>query len=160
MNMTNRRETKKVGGQSRNYMRLSMAAESVNEGLARVAVAAFAAALNPTLEELEDVKTAVSEAVTNAIIHGYRGFEQKGEVLLEAHIEEGELNVTITDFGVGIKDLSQAMEPLFTTAPEEERSGMGFAFMEAFMDALEVSSKPGETVIRMSKRFGKEETDV
>lgn len=160
MNMTNRRETKKVGGQSRNYMRLSMAAESVNEGLARVAVAAFAAALNPTLEELEEVKTAVSEAVTNAIIHGYRGFEQKGEVLLEAHIEEGELNVTITDFGVGIKDLSQAMEPLFTTAPEEERSGMGFAFMEAFMDALEVSSKPGETVIRMSKRFGKEETDV
>lgn len=160
MNMTNRRETKKVGGQSRNYMRLSMAAESVNEGLARVAVAAFAADLNPTLEELEDVKTAVSEAVTNAIIHGYRGFEQKGEVLLEAHIEEGELNVTITDFGVGIKDLSQAMEPLFTTAPEEERSGMGFAFMEAFMDALEVSSKPGETVIRMSKRFGKEETDV
>ena len=160
MKMENRRETKKESGQSRNYMRLSMAAESVNEGLARVAVAAFASALNPTLEELEDVKTAVSEAVTNAIIHGYRGFEQKGEVLLEAYIEEGELNVTITDFGVGIKDLSRAMEPLFTTAPEEERSGMGFAFMEAFMDELEVASKPGETVIRMSKRFGKEETDV
>ena len=121
---------------------------------------AFASSLNPTLEELEDVKTAVSEAVTNAIIHGYRGMENKGEVIVEAYIEEDELRVSITDYGVGIRDLPRAMEPLYTTAPEEERSGMGFAFMEAFMDTLLVSSKPGETIVRMSKRFGKDESDV
>lgn len=146
--------------QNRNHMRLCMAAESANEGLARVAVAAFTTALNPTLEELEDVKTAVSEAVTNAIIHGYRGIEPKGDVIVEAYIEEEELKVAIIDFGVGIKDLPRAMEPLYTTAPEEERSGMGFAFMEAFMDELTVTSRPGETVIRMSKHFGKGESDV
>lgn len=151
-------ETKNI--QSGNHMRLSMDAESVNEGLARVAVAAFASSLNPTLEELEDVKTAVSEAVTNAIIHGYRGIENKGEVIVEAYIEEEELRVSITDYGVGIRDLPRAMEPLYTTAPEEERSGMGFAFMEAFMDTLLVNSKPGETIVRMSKRFGKDESDV
>lgn len=153
-------KSKKAGAeQRRNYMRLCMAAESVNESLARVAVAAFASVLNPTLEELEDVKTAVSEAVTNAIIHGYRGLDN-GEVVVEAYIEEEVLKVSVTDFGVGIEDLSRAMEPLYTTAPEEERSGMGFAFMEAFTDELVVTSRPGETIIRMSKRFGKEESDV
>ncbi len=143
-----------------NHMKLSMAAESVNEGLSRIAIAAFAATLNPTLEELEDVKTAVSEAVTNAIIHGYRGVLPKGEVVMEAYIKEDRLTVTVTDYGVGIEDIDRAREPLYTTAPQEERSGMGFSFMEAFTDELTVESCAGKTVIRMVKRIGKDETDV
>ena len=139
-----------------NHMKLTMAAESVNEGLARIAIAAFAASLNPTLEELEDVKTAVSEAVTNAIIHGYRGVWPKGEVVMEGYIEEDMLTVTVTDYGIGIEDIDRAREPLYTTAPQEERSGMGFSFMEAFTDELTVESRAGKTVIRM----GKDETDV
>lgn len=143
-----------------NHMKLTMAAESVNEGLARIAIAAFAASLNPTLEELEDVKTAVSEAVTNAIIHGYRGVWPKGEVVMEGYIEEDMLTVTVTDYGIGIEDIDRAREPLYTTAPQEERSGMGFSFMEAFTDELTVESRAGKTVIRMVKRIGKDETDV
>ena len=143
-----------------NHMKLTMAAESVNEGLARIAIAAFAASLNPTLEELEDVKTAVSEAVTNAIIHGYRGVWPKGEVAMEGYIEEDMLTVTVTDYGIGIEDIDRAREPLYTTAPQEERSGMGFSFMEAFTDELTVESRAGKTVIRMVKRIGKDETDV
>lgn len=143
-----------------NHMKLTMAAESVNEGLARIAIAAFTASLNPTLEELEDVKTAVSEAVTNAIIHGYRGVWPKGEVVMEGYIEEDMLTVTVTDYGIGIEDIDRAREPLYTTAPQEERSGMGFSFMEAFTDELTVESRAGKTVIRMVKRIGKDETDV
>lgn len=143
-----------------NHMKLTMAAESVNEGLARIAIAAFASGLNPTLDELEDVKTAVSEAVTNAIIHGYRGIAPKGEVVLEAYIKEDRMEVSVTDYGVGIEDVERALEPLYTTAPQEERSGMGFAFMEAFMDELVVTSRQGETVIKMVKKIGKEELDV
>lgn len=143
-----------------NHMKLTMAAESVNEGLARIAIAAFAASLNPTLEELEDIKTAVSEAVTNAIIHGYRGVWPKGEVVMEGYIEEDMLTVTVTDYGIGIEDIDRAREPLYTTAPQEERSGMGFSFMEAFTDEMTVESRAGKTVIRMVKRIGKDETDV
>lgn len=143
-----------------NHMKLTMAAESVNEGLARIAIAAFAASLNPTLEELEDVKTAVSEAVTNAIIHGYRGVWPKGEVVMEGYIEEDMLTVTVTDYGIGIEDIDRAREPLYTTAPQEERSGMGFSFMEVFTDELTVESRVGKTVIRMVKHIGKDETDV
>lgn len=143
-----------------NHMKLTMAAESVNEGLARIAIAAFAASLNPTLEELEDVKTAVSEAVTNAIIHGYRDVWPKGEVVMEGYIEEDMLTVTVTDYGIGIEDIDRAREPLYTTAPQEERSGMGFSFMEAFTDEMTVESRAGKTVIRMVKRIGKDETDV
>lgn len=157
------KEGKVTVGESRtadNHMKLIMAADSVNEGLARIAVAAFSTILDPTLEELEDVKTAVSEAVTNAIIHGYRGYTAKGEVVLEAYICDRQLQVEVTDYGVGIADIERAREPLYTTAPQEERSGMGFAFMEAFMDDLQVSSRPGKTVIHMTKCFGKEESDV
>lgn len=143
-----------------NHMKLTMAAESVNERLARIAIAAFTASLNPTMEELEDVKTAVSEAVTNAIIHGYRGVWPKGEVVMEGYIEENMLTVTVTDYGIGIEDIDRAREPLYTTAPQEERSGMGFSFMEAFTDELTVESRAGKTVIRMVKRIGKDETDV
>ena len=126
-------------------------AVSENEGRARVVIAAFISRADPTLDELEDVKTAVSEAVTNAIIHGYR--EQGGRVVMRAHLtEENELSVEIADRGVGIA------EPMYTSDKSGERSGMGFSFMEAFMDRLEVESSIGEgTVVHMWKSFGAEE---
>lgn len=138
-----------------NEMELIFDSHSVNEGFARVAVAAFMTQLNPTLEELADVKTAVSEAVTNAIIHGY---EQKVEkIWLRCHYEGRVLYIEVEDQGKGIEDISKAMEPLFTTKPELERSGMGFSFMEAFMDEVHVESVPKRngTLVRMKKEIGK-----
>lgn len=133
--------------------KLEFTSNSLNEGFARTVVAAFLTRLNPTLEEISDVKTAVSEAVTNAIIHGYP--EGAGIVLLRCGIHEGELLVEVEDKGVGIEDIEAAREPLYTTRPELERSGMGFSFMEAFMDELEIISKPGDgTLIRMKKKVG------
>lgn len=133
-------------------IRLEFDAISENEGLARVVIAAFLTQLDPTLEELQDVKTAVSEAVTNAIIHGYE--EKGGKVVMEASLENGLLEVSIEDKGVGIENVTRAMQPLYTTKPDCERSGMGFAFMEAFMDKVEVESKPGEgTRVHMWKAF-------
>ena len=153
----------------RNEMEISFDAVSRNEGFARVAVAAFVTSLNPTLEELSDIKTAVSEAVTNAIIHGYEnysGYGMKGEmprssqvinpgkVRIKCILDKGVLYLEISDDGKGIEDVEQAMQPLFTTKPELERSGMGFAFMEAFMDDLRVESVPGEgTVVYMEKKM-------
>lgn len=123
---------------------------SENEGLARTVIAAFIARLDPTLEELSDVKTAVSEAVTNAVIHGYEGRE--GKITIHSQIEDNTVSIEISDQGVGIPDVTRAMEPLYTSKPEMERSGMGFAFMEAFMDELEVVSAEGEgTIVRMRK---------
>lgn len=137
----------------KNEMEIIFDAISDNEGFARVAVAAFVAHLNPTMEELSDIKTAVSEAVTNCIIHGYEDVE--GKVYLHCKLEGAVLHIEIKDTGKGIDNLEQAMEPLFTTKPELERSGMGFAFMEAFMDDLEVESIPGEgTTVRMTKKIG------
>ena len=125
---------------------------SENESLARTVVAAFLARLDPTLEELGDVKTAVSEAVTNAIIHGYDG--KPGKVKIHSWIGENTIWIEVADQGVGIGDVNRAMEPLFTTRPEMERSGMGFAFMEAFMDELHVESQVGQgTTIRMKKKI-------
>jgi stage II sporulation protein AB (anti-sigma F factor) len=119
--------------------------------LARVVVAAFLTRLDPTLEEIADVKTAVSEAVTNSIIHGYEGDETK-TILLRCQIHDNLFEVVIQDWGVGIADINKAMEPLYTTKPELERSGMGFVFMEAFMDGLEVESTVGHgTIVRMNK---------
>lgn len=144
----------------KNEMEIVFDAVSENEGFARIAVAAFAAQKNPTLEELADIKTAVSEAVTNAIIHGYEtgqtNIEKKnvGKIRLHCLMEEGILLVEVEDRGKGIEDVEKAMEPLFTTKPDLERSGMGFSFMEAFMDELEVKSKPGEgTLIIMKKKM-------
>ncbi len=144
----------------KNEMRISFDAVSVNEAFARVAVAAFVAPLNPTMEEISDIKTAVSEAVTNAIIHGYdeeysgKG-EKKEQVYLHCKILDDVLEVEVQDQGKGIEDIDQAMEPLFTTKPEMDRSGMGFAFMEAFMDDLEVISEPFcGTLVRMKKKLG------
>ncbi|MBE5947896.1 MAG: anti-sigma F factor [Lachnospiraceae bacterium] len=136
-----------------NEMTLEFDSKSENEGFARVAVAAFASQLDPTLEEIADIKTAVSEAVTNAIIHGYEN--KPGRVRMECKIHNGEFFVTVSDKGKGIEDIEQAMEPLFTTKPELERSGMGFVFMDVFMDALEVLSIPGEgCTVRMKKKIG------
>lgn len=136
----------------RNHMQLEFDARSENEGLARVAVASFITPLNPTLEEMADVKTAVSEAVTNAIIHGYE--EKEGKVYIRCKLQGDLLEIEVEDKGKGIADIEQAMEPLFTTKPEKNRSGMGFAFMEAFMDDLEVESKPLEgTIVRMKKKL-------
>ena len=136
-----------------NEMELIFSAVSENEGLARVAAAAFVATKNPTLEEVADIKTAVSEAVTNAIIHGYE--EEEGKVILRCRFEENVLWVEVEDKGVGIENIDRAMEPMYTTKPDMERSGMGFSFMEAFMDELEVTSVPGEgTLVRMKKEIG------
>lgn len=123
---------------------------SENEGLARTVIAAFIARMDPTLEELSDVKTAVSEAVTNAVIHGYDGND--GKITIHSIIEDNIVHIEVCDEGVGIPDIAKAMEPLYTTKPEMERSGMGFAFMEAFMDDLEVVSTEGKgTTVKMRK---------
>ncbi|MBQ3583272.1 MAG: anti-sigma F factor [Lachnospiraceae bacterium] len=136
-----------------NRMYVEFDSVSDNEAFARVTVAAFITRLDPTLEEIEDVKTAVSEAVTNAIIHGYQNKE--GIISMECLTQNQEVTVIIKDKGVGIENVEQAMEPLFTTREEEERSGMGFSFMEIFMDSLVVESKPGEgTTIIMKKTIG------
>ena len=139
----------------KNRMQMEFQAISENEQLARIAVASFITPLNPTLEEMADVKTAVSEAVTNAIIHGYE--EMEGKVYIRCRLDGDLLEVEVEDQGKGIEDIDQAMEPMFTTKPERDRSGMGFSFMEAFMDELEVSSIPGAgTTVRMKKKLGTE----
>ena len=140
----------------KNEMKLEFRAVSDNEAFARTAVAAFVTQLNPTLEEISDIKTAVSEAVTNAIIHGYEGEDSaENRVLVHCIIRNDVLEVEISDSGVGIENIEKAMEPLFTTKPELDRSGMGFSFMEAFMDDLEVFSEIGQgTTVHMVKKLG------
>ena len=139
----------------KNHMRVEFDSISENEAFARVTVAAFLTRLNPSVEEVADVKTAVSEAVTNAIIHGYQGTVHT--ITMEGELEGSCLTLRIRDEGVGIADIGQAMEPLYTSRPELERSGMGFLFMEAFMDEVEVRSKVGEgTVIKMKKNLVRE----
>lgn len=136
----------------KNKIKLIMDARSINEGFARAAAAAFAARLDPTLEELADIKTAISEAVTNAIIHGYEGRE--GRVCLEMEAAGRLLTFTIRDRGRGIADVEKAMRPLYTSKPHLERSGMGFTVMESFMDSLSVVSKVDEgTRVTMTKRI-------
>lgn len=136
-----------------NEMEIEFDSLSKNESFARTVVAAFTAQLNPTIEELADIKTAVSEAVTNCIIHGYDN--QKGKIKVHCTILGDELGIEITDQGVGIENIPLAMEPMFTSRPELERSGMGFSFMDAFMDELSVNSEPSKgTTVRMKKRIG------
>ena len=137
-----------------NEMELVFESRSINEGFARVAVAAFMTQLNPTLEEVSDVKTAVSEAVTNAIIHGYE--KEIKKIWIRCYLEEQTIYIEVEDHGKGIADVEKAMEPLFTTKPELERSGMGFSFMEAFMDKIQVESELGKgTLVKMQKHIGK-----
>ena len=133
-----------------NEMTLIFDSRPVNEGLARVAAASFLTQLNPTLEEVADVKTAVSEAVTNCIIHGYEGEVHK--IQMDLRLRDNDLFVDISDHGIGIEDVEKAMEPLFTSKPDKERSGMGFTFMKAFMDEITVESVMGKgTTVRMRK---------
>ena len=142
-----------VKKRTNNWMQLEFEAISVNEGLARIAVAAFITQLDPTLEEIADVKTAVSEAVTNAVIHGYE--EETGKIYIRCRLKGDLLEIEVEDKGKGIENIEQAMEPLFTTKPQQDRSGMGFSFMEAFMDELEVTSVVGMgTTVYMKKKLG------
>ncbi|MCL6515769.1 anti-sigma F factor [Alicyclobacillus sp.] len=134
----------------KNYMRLQFPSRSENESLARVAVAAFVAELDPTLEQLTELKTAVSEAVTNAIIHGYE--DAVGEVRIACAIHGGSVEVIVEDDGVGIEDVELARQPLYTSRPDLERSGMGITIMENFVDELVIDSAPGRgTRVRMRK---------
>ena len=136
-----------------NQMKLEFLSVPENEGFARVAVSAFAIQLDPTLDVLADIKTAVSEAVTNAIVHGYG--EKLGVVEITAALRTDDvLEIAVADKGKGIADVAQAMQPFFTTQPEKERSGMGFSVMQTFMDQVQVESAPGEgTTVRMEKRI-------
>ncbi len=136
-----------------NEMKLEFRGVPENEGFARVAVSAFAVQLDPTLDVLADIKTAVSEAVTNAIVHGYA--DAPGTVCVSAVLRgDGTLEVAVADKGKGIADIAQAMQPFYTSQPEKERSGMGFSVMQTFMDKVTVESEPGQgTVVRMQKRL-------
>lgn len=141
----------------KNSVEIKLQALSVNESFSRIAVSGFMAPLNPTMEEISDVKTAVSEAVTNSIIHAYGN--EGGIITMKLSMEGNEILIEVADEGVGMADVQQAMEPLYTTRPELERSGMGFSFMEAFMDELEVISEPYVgTRVLMKKRIGVSKT--
>lgn len=133
-----------------NKMELKFLSKSQNESFARTVISAFATQLDPTIEEIADIKTAVSEAVTNCIIHGY---ENKIDyIYMKAQIEDNKLTVEVIDNGIGIKDIKKAMEPLYTTKPDEDRSGMGFTVMQTFMDELYVESELGKgTKVKMIK---------
>lgn len=135
-----------------NELKLQFDSRSINEGFSRVAVCAFVACLDPNIEELTDIKTAVSEAVTNSIVHGYR--EKEGKIYITVSLFENNIiRIKIRDKGVGIEDIEKAMEPLFTTS-DDERAGLGFAVMESFTDKLRVSSKPGYgTTVTMEKKI-------
>lgn len=140
-----------------NYMKMRLPAISINESYARSVVAAFTCPLSPTVEEVNDIKTAVSEAVTNCVVHAYNQSTEPSEreILLEVETNDDLLTVSVTDFGVGIADVQRAKTPFYTTKPNDERSGMGFSVMESFMDSLSVVSAVGSgTTVRMSKRIG------
>lgn len=143
----------------RNEMHVEFSSVSQNESFARVTVAAFVAQLDPTMEELTEIKTVVSEAVTNAIIHGYNN-EPDHKVSISCKLDEdGEIELMIRDYGVGIDDVDEARQPLYTSKPELERSGMGFTIIENFMDSVEVISKQGEgTSVHMRKQLTKSKT--
>lgn len=133
-----------------NFFRLEIDSKLDNEGFIRSMVAAFALQINPTLSEINDIKTAVSEAVTNCIVHGYNG--GPGKITVEVGLKNKLIDITIIDNGVGIDDIERAKEPFFTTRANDERSGMGFTLMESFMDNLEVKNNPGGgTVVNMTK---------
>lgn len=154
--MTNQKASslKKTNTKSVNEVRAEFLSKSENEGLARMITASFVSLLDPTIEELNDIKTAVSEAVTNSIVHGYAN--TKGYIYLECSSEDDVVTVVVKDYGCGIEDVKKAMEPMFTTNTDGERSGMGFTVMETFMDTVDVDSIPDVgTKIVMTKRIGK-----
>ena len=143
----------KQAGENSNSLKMVFRNRPENEKIVRTTAAVFASVLDPTLEEISDIKTAVSEAVTNCIVHGYEGRE--GKISLKCELNDNELTIEVHDDGVGIDDIERAMEPMYTSKPQLERSGMGFSFMEAFMDEVHVYSKEGEgTKVIMTKKMG------
>lgn len=135
-------------------MKLTINSLAENESFARSTVAGFCFSLNPTLDEINDIKTIVSEGVTNCIVHGYKN-DPEGSIEIEVLIIDKEIHIEIRDQGVGIKDVTQAMQPFYTTAESDERSGMGFTVMQTFCDALEVVSSPNNgTTLKMIKKLG------
>lgn len=144
---------------SQNFIKLNFPSKSVNEGFARSAVAAFCAQLDPTVEQINDIKTAVSEAVTNCIVHGYR--DTFGIIYITATITDNTVKIKIADKGVGIEDVNRAMQPLFTTDTAGERAGIGFAVMQSFMDSVKVKSALGKgTRVVMTKKIKPREQNV
>jgi len=142
----------------RNEMFVEFSSLSSNESFARVVVGSFIAQLDPTMEELTEIKTVVSEAVTNSIIHGYNN-EPNHLISINCVIYDDEIDLTIKDSGIGINNIEEAREPLYTSKPELERSGMGFTIIESFMDSVEVISSPGKgTIVNMSKQLSKNKT--
>lgn len=138
---------------TKNYMNMEIPALKQNVAFARSAIASFACELNPTLEEVDDIKTAISEAVTNCLVHAYP-HDEKGIIKIETKIIKNELHISIEDFGIGIEDTEKAMEPFFTTGIEGERSGMGFTMIKALMDSLNIeSNKDKGTKINLVKKF-------
>ena len=137
-----------------NKMRLTVSAKSINESFCRSVVGAFASQINPTIDEVNDIKTAVSEAVTNCVVHAYGG-KGIGEITIEAILYENAIEVSILDNGVGIADVEKAMQPFYTTKPGEERSGMGFTVMQSFMDSMRVEKNKGKgIVVHLAKVVG------
>lgn len=136
--------------ENNNYFKLELEAKNINESFARGVVAMFAGQLSPTVSEISDIKTAVSEAVTNSIVHGYAG--KGGKIIIEAKISGNKLDITVTDFGVGIDDIDMALQPFFTSKADEEHSGMGFTLMDSFMNELSVEeNKPSGLIVKMQK---------
>ncbi|MDR1917388.1 MAG: anti-sigma F factor [Christensenellaceae bacterium] len=160
--MKNEKLKMKNGREILNTMRLEIPAISENESFARGVVSAFATQINPTMEEIDDIKTAVSEAVTNCVVHAYQKRQSKDDkIIIECAMYDGEIEIKITDNGVGIPDIKKAMQPFFTTILDGERSGMGFTVMESFTDYLCVNNNvQGGTVVIMKKFFTKEERKV
>lgn len=136
-----------------NQMEITFKALSINEGFARACVAAFCVQSNPTLDELTDIKTAVSEAVTNSVVHAYP--KKAGDITIKVELnDDNSVSIQVIDYGIGIKDFKKACEPFYTTKPEQERSGMGFTVMESFMDKLELLKNEGRGVtVKMEKFF-------
>ena len=133
-----------------NYFKLEIEAKNVNESFARGVVAMFCTELKPTVSEINDIKTAVSEAVTNSIVHGYNG--NGGKIIIEVGIRENVLDIKVIDSGVGIEDIDMALQPFFTTKSDEEHSGMGFTLMDSFMSSLEVKkNEPTGLIVHMQK---------
>ena len=142
-----------------NEMTLSVKSLSVSEGFVRSAVAAFCVELNPTMDEITDIKTAVSEAITNCVVHAYPS--EIGDILIKVKLYKNQVDIQITDYGKGIENIEQAKEPFYTTKPEQERSGMGFTVMESFMDSLSVEQNRGKGItVRMTKNIGGEQQKI
>jgi len=145
----------------KNQMELSFSAHAENEAFARMVISAFLVKTNPMLSAVSEIRTAVSEAVTNSVVHAYEDGSQEGFIIMRAVLEDKKIQIEIQDFGCGIEDVNKAMTPFYTSKPEQERTGMGFSLMLSFMDRVHVESEPGSgTLVRMSKYLGNDDMDA